>query len=100
MATTNLDIERLQKLADELTEVAPPPKKPNGIDEGLKNGRWVVQRTGIGMYAIRAEYETTNNTIVTIRIDDEMRGFANSLVTAIKFSIQIASSTRHYWLPA
>lgn len=99
MATTDLDIDRLQKLADELTEVAPPPKSPHGLNMAVKRGRWIVQKVGAGMYAIRAEYQTEQNTAVVVKIDDEMSGFAKALVTAMKFAIQIASSSRHYWLP-
>lgn len=99
MATTNLDISRLQELADELTKVSPPPKDPRGINHQLKNGQWTIAKAGAGMYVVRAAYVNSQGEIEVIKTESEMAGFANSLAMALRFAIQVASSTRHYWLP-
>lgn len=100
MTTTNLDISRLQELADELTKVSPPPKDPKGINHQLRKGHWVIAKAGAGMYVVRAAYVNAQDEIEVIKTENEMSGFANSLAMALRFAIQVASSTRHYWLPA
>ena len=94
MATLN----DLQILADELTQVSPPPQQPKGANFIAQNsGRWVIARTGAGMYAVRAEYTMLDEEVRTIKIEHEITGYPNSLVSALKFAIMIASASTFYW---
>lgn len=94
MATLN----DLQILADELTQVSPPPQQPKGVNFiSENNGRWVIERTGAGMYAVRAEYKLADDDTRTIKIEHEMTGYPNSLVSALKFAIMIGNAQTHYW---
>lgn len=91
-------ISNLQELADQLTQCLPPPQQPKGIDRvDLMNGRWVVAKTGMGMFAIRAEYTTTQGEVVMYRQDDEIMGYPQAVVASLKFAIQVGNSHRHYW---
>lgn len=90
--------ERLQKLADELTKVSPPPPRPKGLNYVVpETGRWVVAKVGSGMYAIRPEYDDTRGHKIVATHNGEIRGFAPAIETALRFAISIATSTRHYW---
>ena len=94
MATLN----DLQILADELTQVSPPPQQPKGVNFiAEQNGRWVIVRTGAGMYAVRAEYKLADDDTRTIKMEHEMTGYPNSLVSALKFATMIASASTFYW---
>ena len=94
MATLN----DLQILADELTQISPPPKQPKGVNFiAENNGRWVIVRTGAGMYAVRAEYTLLDQVARTIKMEHEMTGYPNSLVSALKFAIMIASASTFFW---
>lgn len=93
MATLN----ELQILADELTQISPPPKQPKGVNFIAENdGRWVIERTGAGMYAVRAEYKLADETR-TIKMEHEMTGYPNSLMSALKFAIMISTSSTFFW---
>ena len=90
--------QQLQNLCDELTEVSPPPTRPLGINAPIIGaGRWIAVRFGGGAYAIRAEYNTTDGKKITVKMENELRGFPNGLVSAIRFTIELAKSHRHYW---
>lgn len=94
MATLN----DIQILADELTLVSPPPAKPKGVNfTPTGNGRWIVQRTGAGMFALRAEYPISQNETCVIKIDSEITGYPNALISALKFAIMIAKSSTYFW---
>lgn len=93
-------ISELQKLADKLTEALPPPLHPLGTQRvDLVKGRWVVTRAGMGMFAVRVEYTTTQNEKILYRVDNEIIGYPQAIQTAIKFAVQVANSHRHYWQP-
>ena len=91
-------VEQLQVLADELTEVSPPPPKPKGLNFVVAgSGRWVVVKSGSGMFAIRPEYDDGRGGRVVATHNGEIRGFAPAIKTALMFAISIANSSRHYW---
>lgn len=92
-------ISELQNLADKLTETMPPPLRPLGIDRAdLRDGRWVVVRAGVGMFAVRAEYTTGQNEKIMVRHDDEILGYPQSIISALRFAVRVAESHRHYWV--
>lgn len=94
MATLN----DLQLLADELSEVAPPPTKPQGLNFVVPNsGKWKVQRTGAGMYAIRAEYQVNEHETRIVKMENEMTGYPTALMSALKFAVMIANASTYYW---
>lgn len=98
MNTMSSIADRLQKLADELTEVSPPPPRPMGMNFIVPDsGRWVVVKVGSGMYAIRPEYDDTRGQKVIVTHNGEVRGFAPAIETALKFAISIGASSRHHW---
>lgn len=92
----------LQKMADRLTDSSPPPQDlTNGKDKFIVgSGKWKVEMVGAGFYAVRIEYDTTDNKKVVMKAQQEMRGFADNLLQALRFAEFVASSHRHYWLPA
>jgi hypothetical protein len=92
-------IAELRQLTTELTEHAPPPEHPIGVNFPLlpNTGKWVVERIEYGGYAIRAQYLNELRQEVTLSVDGEMRGSPQSLAVALRFSIQIAKSSRLHW---
>lgn len=91
--------QQLQNLCDELTEVAPPPPRPLGLNTPVvAGGKWIAVRFGGGAYAIRAQYQTVDGKTITVKMEDEIRGFPNGLISAIRFTINLAKSHRLYWV--
>ncbi len=92
----------LQKMADRLTDISPPPQDlTNGKDKFIVgSGRWKVEIVGAGFYAVRIEYDTTDNKKVVMKAQQEMRGFADNLAQSLRFAEFVAKANRHYWLPA
>jgi hypothetical protein len=90
-------LKEIQILADELTQVSPPPARPKGANFVGTNARWKAETVGGGMYALRAEYDLANNEVVVMKINDEIVGFPSALVSAIKFSIMLASCNKYFW---
>lgn len=90
-------LKEIQILADELTELAPPPTRPKGVNFFGTNGRWKVEAVGTGMYALRAEYDLADGEVVVVKINDEIIGFPSALVSAIKFAIMLASCNKYFW---
>jgi hypothetical protein len=90
-------LKDIQILADELTQLSPPPARPKGVNFIGTNGRWKVETVGTGMYALRAEYDLADGEVVVVRINDEILGFASALVSAIKFSIMLSSCDKYFW---
>lgn len=91
-------IEQLQKLADQLTTVAPPPSIPKGLNFAVPDsGRWVVVKAGSGMFAVRPEYEDKRGGSITATTNGEIRGFAPAIETALMFALSIHTASRHYW---
>jgi hypothetical protein len=95
-------LSQLQILADKLTKVSPPPQDlTNGKDQFVKgSGRWKVEMVGAGFYAVRIEYDTTQNKKVVMKANHELRGFSENLAQSLKFAEFVAQPSRHYWLPA
>lgn len=95
-------IIELQVLADRLTELAPPPALPKGVNMIAPNtGRWVVKRVGAGFYALRAHYDHTDPEVVEpieVTIANELRGYPSTMATALHFSVTVLDSPRHQWL--
>jgi hypothetical protein len=91
----------LQKLADKLTKVSPPPQDlTNGIDTFVVgSGRWKVEMVGAGFYAVRIEYTTTQNKKIVMKANQELRGFYDTLSQSLRFAEFIAEASRHHWLP-
>jgi len=91
----------LQLLADKLTLVAPPPQDlTNGKDQFVRgSGRWKVEMVGGGFYAVRIEYDTTQNQKVVMKANQELRGFSQNLEQSLKFAEFVANPHRHHWLP-
>ena len=76
-------IEQLQKLADDLTEVSPPPIQPIGLNGVLPHsGKWIVVKVGSGLYAVRPEYEDGLGGVIVGKHNDEVKGFAPAVMTA------------------
>ena len=94
---TMATLKEIQILADELTQVSPPPARPKGANFIGTNGRWKVETVGTGMYALRAEYDLADGEVVVVKITDEIIGFASAFVSAIKFAIMLASCDKYYW---
>lgn len=90
-------LKDIQILADELTQISPPPTRPKGVNFVGSNGRWKVETVGTGMYALRAEYDLADGEVVVVRMNDEIIGFPTALVSAIKFAIMLASCETYYW---
>lgn len=93
-------IEQLQVLADELTDVFPPPKVPLGVNSVIAGtGKWRVMRIGGGCYAVRIEYQRSDGTTVTVKSSEEIVGYPSNVTTAIRFALQMGNASRHFWLP-
>ena len=90
-------LKDIQILADELTQVSPPPARPKGVNFIGTNGRWKVETVGTGMYALRAEYDLADGEVVVVKINDEIVGFPSALVSAIKFAIMLSSCDKYFW---
>ena len=94
-------LTEIQFLADRLTEVSPPPAQPKGINFVIVgSGKWVVARSGAGMYAIRAEYTDDQAATRVIKIENELTGYPTTLISALKFAITIGSASTYYWAAA
>lgn len=91
----------LQLLADKLTKVAPPPQDlTNGKDQFIVgSGKWKVEMVGAGFYAVRIEYDTTQNKKIVMKADRELRGFSQNLAQSLEFAEFVANPHRHHWLP-
>lgn len=91
-------LSELEQLVDELTIVAPPPDVPMGLNFVIpRTGRWRICRVGAGAYAVRAEYESTNGGTQLAKMDGEITGYPSTIASALRFSIALARSHRHYW---
>lgn len=92
-------ITELEILADQLTEVVPPPTNPKGQANTIPGtGRWVIAKTGAGTYALRIEYDTASGAKLVVRQQTELKGFADTLAQAMRFTIEVATADRHHWL--
>jgi hypothetical protein len=92
-------ISDLELLIEQLNETAPPPKIPLGLNEIIKgSGQWQLARVGAGMYAIRAVYRNVRGEEVECRQENEIVGFIPAVTTAVRFTLSIMSSSRHYWI--
>lgn len=88
----------IQILADELTECSPPPAQPKGLNfVVVGSGKWIVARTGAGIYAIRAEYKVSEGETRIVKMENELVGYPNALVSALNFAITIGSASTYYW---
>lgn len=95
MATT----EQLNLLADELTQAMPPPRQLAGIQNVIPGtGRWVIVRVGGGTFAVRAQFDSPTGEPVICRTADEVRGYASTVATSLRFAIQVATASRHNWI--
>lgn len=90
-------LKEMQILADELTQVSPPPTRPKGVNFIGTNGRWKVETVGTGMYALRAQFDLADGEVVIVRIQDEIIGFPSALISAMKFAIMLASCDKFLW---
>jgi hypothetical protein len=54
---------------------------------------------GAGFYAVRIEYETTQNKKVVMKAERELRGFSQNLAQSLEFAEFVANPNRHHWLP-
>lgn len=88
----------LQLLADELTDVFPPPKSiaPQQLPT-VGHGKWKVVPIGAGSFALRVEYTDAEGESVVMRAEREIAGFPNTLRQSLEFMLSIYSSTRHGW---
>lgn len=89
----------LQRLCDELTEIMPPPHRPNGLNfivEGT--GRWTVGRAGAGLYAVHATYDDSRGGTVEVRLENEITGYGPAVTTALRFMLSIATAHTHQWI--
>jgi hypothetical protein len=91
----------LQLLADKLTKVAPPPQDLTSDKHKfiVGSGRWKVEMVGGGFYAVRIEYDTTQNQKVVMKAERELRGFSQNLAQSLEFAEFVANPNRHHWLP-
>ena len=81
-----------------MTKCLPPPESLPGLLNVMPGtGRWVVEKAGSGTFAIRAEFRRSDGTAVIARTQDEIKGYAGTVATAMKFAIGIATAGTHYW---
>ena len=93
-------ISDLEILADRLTEEMPPPPQLAGVVNTIPGtGRWIIARTGAGTYALRIEYQTAAGELIVVRQQSELKGFPDTLAQAIRFTLEVATASRHYWIP-
>lgn len=93
-------ISELENLAHQLTEAMPPPNTAKGTANIIPGtGRWVVAKTGAGTYALRIEYDTASGDKLIVRQQTELKGFADTLAQAMRFTLEVATANRHYWMP-
>jgi hypothetical protein len=96
--TTHSD---LQVLADQLTELTPPPTQPLGLNNAKPGtGKWKVVPIGAGGYALRIEYENLDGGLVIGRADPEISGFASNIRQSLSFMLSVTRASRFYWHPA
>lgn len=92
-------ITEINILIEKLNETAPPPKLPIGLNNIREDsGAWKLALIGAGLYALRATYEDKHGDIVEVRMEEEIKGFLPAIATAIRFTLSIMSSSRHYWI--
>jgi|688.fasta_scaffold27185_4 hypothetical protein len=92
-------ISDLELLIEQLNEVAPPPKIPLGVNQIIKDsGEWRLVKVGAGLYAVRGIYRNARGEEVECRQENEIVGFAPAVTTAVRFTLSILSSSRHYWI--
>lgn len=96
MATNIFD--RLDDLAATLTQVAPPPPSPQGLElpPGAV-GKWVIESVGAGFYALRAHYALANGDVIVGQPVRELAGRPQALEMALDFSVNLARATRLEW---
>jgi hypothetical protein len=93
-------IKELQILADELTQLLPPPIRPQGVNLVVAGtGRWKIVPIGSGSYAMRIEYEHPDGDTFIVRAEKEIAGFPSSLRQSLDFMVTLHTATRHQWLP-
>jgi hypothetical protein len=93
-------ISDLQVLADELTELTPPPTQPRGLNTAIAGtGRWKVVPIGGGGYALRIEYDDHINGTIIGRADPEISGFASMLRQSLAFMVSVNKASRFHWIP-
>jgi hypothetical protein len=93
-------ISELQILADELTELLPPPTRPAGVNlVVVGSGKWKIVPVGSGSYAMRIEYEHPDGHSFVVRSEKEIAGFPNALRQSLEFMVTLHTATRHHWLP-
>jgi hypothetical protein len=94
-------ISEVEILLDELTISSPPPPLPLGVSDEHSirrgSGKWVVVPVGVGIYAIRVEYDLDDGKKLQVKVPDEVRGAPQAISMAVRFSLQLANSHRFYW---
>lgn len=88
----------LQLLADELTEVFPPPHTVAAQQLAIVGrGKWKIVPIGGGSFALRIEYTDSRGEEVVMRAEREIAGFPNTLRQSLEFMLSVYSSTRYGW---
>lgn len=90
--------DRIDGLVAELSQLAPPPPKAQGLDLPIGSvGRWVVAEVGQGFYSLRAEYVTPIGRKVVGEPVDELIGQPQALMMALDFAVKLAKASRFEW---
>lgn len=98
MATIST-IEKLEKAIAELNRVSPPPATVPGLAGIVPGtGRWVLGRAGSGLYAVRLVFTTQLGGEVLARNQSEVTGLPENLLQSLRFTIDLAQASRHYWV--
>ena len=82
----------MQKLARELTNLAPPPPLED-FGSDYQQGVWTVEMAGAGHYVIRAIYKSSRTAMADKR-NNVMYAFSGAIVDALKFAITIARCSK------
>lgn len=93
-------ISELENLVNELTATMPPPSQMVDPLENVipDSGEWILTRAGAGTYAVRARFATAGGGLILVRAEDEIRGYPATVATALRFTLQVATASRHYWV--
>ncbi len=98
--TTMTTHKDLQVLADQLTQLTPPPSQPLGLNNAKPGtGKWKIVPIGAGGFALRIEYEHVEGGTVIGRADPEISGFASSIRQSLSFMLSVTRASRFHWHP-
>ena len=90
--------DKLDELTAQLSQVAPPPPKPQGLDLPPGSvGRWLVHHVAPGYYSLRAEYVTPIGRTVLAEPSNELVGNPQALLMALEFAVKLAKVSRYEW---